>query len=177
MGKLLPVLIVLFGLIGGTGAGYLLRPAADPDAPADAEVDVAADDHAAPEPADDDHAAAHDAGGHDAPAGPVNDFVKLNNQFVVPVVRDGGVTAIVVLSLSLETESGQAERVYAFEPKLRDAFLQVLFDHANAGGFDGNFTADDSLGALRRSLRESAQAVLGPAVKDILLLDILRQDG
>ncbi len=32
-------------------------------------------------------------------------------------------------------------------------------------------------GALRRSLRESAQAVLGPAVKDILLLDILRQDG
>ena len=68
------------------------------------------------------------------------EYVKLNNQFVVPVVEDGRVAAMVVLSLSLEVEAGNTEAVYQREPKLRDAFLQVLFDHANVGGFCGSFT-------------------------------------
>jgi flagellar protein FliL len=168
MQRILPVLIVLSGLAAGTGAGYLLRPEA---ATGDGGAASAGDGGETEADAGPAGPKASDT------AGPTSDFVKLNNQFVVPVVRDGAVTAIVVMSLSLETGPGQAERVHAYEPKLRDAFLQVLFDHANAGGFDGNFTADDSLGALRRSLVEAARAVLGPTVRDILLLDILRQDG
>lgn len=178
MQRILPVLIVLFGLSAGTGTGYLLRLWRS-DAGAAAQPDAAGHGEATAEPAHGDTAGA-DAGHGDTGHGEADtgaDYVRLNNQFVVPVVRDGAVAAIVVLSLSLEAEPGSAERIYALEPKLRDAFLQVMFDHANSGGFDGNFTADQSLGALRIALREAARGLIGPDVRDVLMLDILRQDG
>ena len=64
------------------------------------------------------------------------EYVKLSNQFVVPVVKGKTVVSLVVLSLSLEVPEGQKDAVFRREPKLRDSFLQVLFDHANIGGFD-----------------------------------------
>jgi hypothetical protein len=66
--------------------------------------------------------------------------------------------------------------VYGREPKLRDGFLIVLFDHAAAGGFDGDFTAPTKLAALRRALTEQARAILGPIANDVLIQDIVRQD-
>ena len=81
-----------------------------------------------------------------------------------------------VLSLSLETVPGLTETVFAHEPKLRDLFLQVMFDHANMGGFQGAFTQSSNLETLRRALREVAQAQLGPDVTNVLIVDIVRQD-
>jgi len=104
------------------------------------------------------------------------DYVKMNNQFVVPVVNQGAVSALVVLSLTLHIPTGGSETVFQREPKLRDMFLQVLFDHANAGGFDGAFTAGPNMDRLRTALREVAQGVLDGNVFDILITDIMRQD-
>ena len=67
--------------------------------------------------------------------------------------------------------------VYEREPKLRDAFLRVMFDHANAGGFDGAFTNSNQMDVLRRALREVAQKTIGPTASDVLILDIVRQDA
>jgi flagellar protein FliL len=105
------------------------------------------------------------------------EYVKLNNQFVVPVVEKGRVAAMVVLSLSLEVAPGDTEAVYQREPKLRDVFLQVMFDHANTGGFSGSFTDGSNLIVLRTSLKEAAAQVLGPGVSDVLITDIARQDS
>lgn len=105
------------------------------------------------------------------------EYVKLNNQFVVPVVASDRIEALVVVSLSLETDAGLREAVYAQEPKLRDAFLRVLFDHANMGGFHGAFTRSDRLGPLRTALREVARGQLGAAVREVLIVDIARQDN
>lgn len=161
--KLLPILLALLGLGGGLGAGVLLRPAHEPLA-AEAEP---TDGHAVAETEPTDHAA--DPG--------LTEFVKMNNQFVVPVVDRGKVSALVVLSLSLEVDVGNTEAVYEREPKLRDVFLQVLFDHANVGGFSGSFTDGANLVVLRTSLREAAGLVIGTAVKDVLITDIARQDS
>ncbi len=68
------------------------------------------------------------------------EYVKLPNQFVVPVMAKGKVGAMVILSLSLEVEQGTTQEVYEIEPKLRDVLLQVMFDHANSGGFTGAYT-------------------------------------
>lgn len=163
--KILPVLLALVGLGGGIGAGLFLRPA--PEA-ADQAGETAAD-------ASKDKAAEAKAEGAEDGAEP--EYVKMNNQFVVPVVEEGRVAAMVVLSVSLEVEAGSTEAVYQREPKLRDAFLQVLFDHANIGGFSGSFTDGANLVVLRTSLREAAGLVLGTAVKDILITDIARQDS
>lgn len=153
--RLLPGLLVLAGLVAGGAAGYLARPAAPPQ----------------------DGAAAGIAEGGPPAAGPGRDFVRLNNQFVVPVVEGGQVRALVILSLAIEAAAGASDRVFAQEPKLRDAFLRVLFDHANAGGFRGAFTAGGTLGALRAALREAAVGVLGPLAIDVLITDIGRQDA
>lgn len=181
--KLLPLLLAGLGLGAGIAAGLTLRPdpmAKDPAESADAGHGATADEHA---PSGDDHAPAE--GDHAEDAAPAGDhaedglpeYVKLNNQFVVPVVEEGRVKAMVVLSLSLEIEAGLSETIYDREPKLRDAFLQVLFDHANTGGFSGSFTDGANLVVLRTSLHEAAALILGTAVMDVLITDIARQDS
>lgn len=163
--KILPILLALIGLGGGVGAGMVLRP--------DAEH-AAALDGAAPKAGE--HAVAEE-GEEAEPEEGAPEYVKMNNQFVIPVVEDSRVASMVVLSLSLEVAPGNTEMVYQREPKLRDAFLQVLFDHANVGGFSGSFTDGANLLVLRTSLKEAAALVLGPVVSDVLITDIARQDG
>jgi flagellar protein FliL len=170
---LFPLILGLFGLGAGIGAGLFLKPEdAAKDHPDGEPMDpAAADGHEADEdPAKGDESHAEEDG-----VGP--EYVKLNNQFVVPVVQEGRVAAMVVLSLSLEVETGSTEAVYQREPKLRDVFLQVLFDHANVGGFSGSFTDGSNLVVLRTSLKEAAALVLGTTVRDVLITDIARQDS
>ncbi|WP_431297581.1 flagellar basal body-associated FliL family protein [Tabrizicola sp. BL-A-41-H6] len=171
LGKALPVLLAVLGLGGGTAAGLFLRPADHPETAAESQAAESGDAEISPEAEGD---TGHEAGSEDAQ---LPDYVKMNNQFVVPVVSEGRVTAMVVLSLSLEVATGSTEAVYAREPKLRDAFLQVLFDHANVGGFNGSFTDGSNLISLRTSLREAAGMIIGDTIKDVLITDIARQDG
>lgn len=176
---LLPVLLGLAGLGGGVAAGLFLRPAAASGDHATAEPDPHAEEATAGEAAHDEPSAEGDHGTESADdhaeGGP--EYVKMNNQFVVPVVRDGRVDALVVLSLSLEVEAGSTEAVYLREPKLRDVLLQVMFDHANVGGFSGSFTDGSNLIVLRTSLKEAAAMILGTTVRDVLITDIARQDS
>jgi hypothetical protein len=167
--KLLPILLALVGLGAGAGAGFFLRPVPEAEDHAADTVD------GAHEPADAHAAEDEGAEAEDAEGGP--EYVKMNNQFVIPVVERSRVAAMVVLSLSLEVEPGNTEAVYQREPKLRDAFLQILFDHANTGGFSGTFTDGSNLVVLRNSLKEAAVQVLGKAVTDVLITDIARQDS
>jgi hypothetical protein len=76
----------------------------------------------------------------------------------------------------LEAKTGAREAIYAREPKLRDAFLQVLFDHANTGGFKGAFTDSGTMSTLRTALTEIAQKTIGNQINDVLVIDIVRQD-
>lgn len=155
--KLLPVLLALVGLGIGAGAGLFLRPAPEEHALEDGAEKPAVDEEAEPE----------------VPP----EYVKMNNQFVVPVMDGGKVISMVILSLSLEVEAGKSQDIYAREPKLRDKFLQVLFDHANSGGFQGSFTDGSNLVLLRKALLETATGVMGEMVKDVLISDIARQDS
>lgn len=105
------------------------------------------------------------------------EFVKMSNQFVIPVVEGNSIAALVVISLSLETRPGISDEIYDREPKLRDAFLRILFDHANMGGFKGaSFIQTETLDLLRTALREVAQEEIGPEVLNVLIMDIIRQD-
>ena len=171
---LLPVLLAVVGAAAGIGAGIALKPAG-PTADAAAVEDPCGPTQPAAQDAPDDPAPGP------APASaaddPTTEYVKMSNQFVVPVVDGERVAALVVLSLSLETVAGARTDVHAREPKLRDVFLQVMFDHANAGGFSGAFTSGDRIDRLRGALREAAQTVLGDRVIDVLVTDIARQDN
>jgi len=165
--KLLPILLALLGLGAGLGAGMALKPPPEPLAGEDpcGTPDKA---QATPKPT------VKDGEGE---AAAIHDYVKMNNQFVVPVVEGGRISALVILSISLEVQLATGEQVYQREPKLRDGFLRVLFDHANAGGFRGAFTEANNMTILRNALLEVAQNALGPIVSDVLIVDIVRQDN
>jgi flagellar protein FliL len=154
--KTLPVLLLIVGVGAGIGAGNFFGPE-------NSEDDDALVEHA---PAVDYNVLEDDF-----------EYVKLNNQFVVPVVHGEKVSALVVMSLSLETMPGMTEAIFAREPKLRDAFLQVMFDHANMGGFDGSFTSSNTLDTLRTALREVAQKEFGDDISNVLIMGIARQDS
>jgi len=174
MKKLLPILLALIGIGGGIGAGVMLRPP-----PAEVvEIQPCGDgsDIAKSAAHGDDHGADHGDEGSTGPEGELREYVKLNNQFVVPVVTESKVEALVVLSLSVEVGPGQKELVYAREPKLRDSFLQVLFDHANMGGFRGAFTNANNMDVLRNALNEAARKAIGDTISDVLITEIARQD-
>lgn len=156
--KIIPIILALVGAGAGVGAGLVLRPAPEPLTAEQAEAaEKAAKAEVSPEE--------------------MPEFVKLNNQFIVPVIKEDRVSAMVILALNLEVRTGMTPEIYAREPKLRDGLLQVLFEHANAGGFDGSFTDGDNLVLLRRSLLESAQKTMGDGIIDVLISDIARQDS
>ena len=161
MKMLLPIIMLLIGAGAGIGAGVMLKPAPQEiTEPYGEEMGETAKKAEKEEEERDDG----------------SDYVTLNNQFIVPVVRDERVEALVVLSLGVELDAGNDEEVYKREPKLRDALLQVMFDHANMGGFRGKFTDGNKMDVLRLSLTEAAQSVVGSAVRSIVITSIARQD-
>ena len=172
--KLLPLALLLIGSSAGVGAGIFMRPAPASEISGEDYADSYSDhgNHEGKKQGEknaDDHDGALDAG--------ATEFVKMSNQFVVPIVNNGRVAALVVLGLSIEVPSGDTDVIYQRQPKMRDSFLQVLFDHANMGGFDGAFTDAQMLGQLRDALRDVAQRDIGSeTVKDVLIVEIARQD-
>ncbi len=153
--KLLPLVFLLLGIGAGIGAGVFLSPP------------VVSHDQQEAKPVEQTE---------ESEAGQSSEFVKLNNQFVVPIVEGERVVSLVVLSLSIETKVSMNDVVYAREPKLRDLFLRVMFDHANMGGFNGSFTQPDMLDVLRASLKDVARSELGDDVEGVLITNIARQD-
>lgn len=161
MKLILPLLILVIFIGGGAGAGFFLRPVPEviEDEATEGETETS-EEEAEEEIPDEDVA-----------------YVKLNNQFVIPIVKNDAVAALVVLSITLETSTEFSEMLYEKEPKIRDVFLRVLFDHAYGGGFDGSFTTSPSLDTLSHALLEAVHNEIGPEVQSVLITDIVRQDA
>lgn len=158
MRRLLPILIALIALAAGIGAGHMLRPPPP-----------------APEPV------AEIAQGLTVPTRPPppaeTTVLRLPNQFLVPLIGEGRVRAMVVVGIALELLPGHGIEMQRDEPRLRATFLQLLFDYANLGGFDGVFTSGEQLLALRRTLLEAARDEFGETVHDVLVIDLVRQES
>ena len=157
MAKLLPIILLLIGVGVGGGAGMFVKPD-EPVCEGEACDETAEHIEEEGDPAEE------------------PSYLAMKNQFVVPVIEDELVKSLVVLSISLETGPNDTQYVFSREPKIRDTFLQVLFDHAHVGGFDGAFTESGRLSLLRVALLEAVHTVVGGTVSDILITDIVRQE-
>lgn len=145
---LLPLILLLFGLGLGAGAGWWLRPVVESTPVEQAEAEPS-----------------------------TSEYVKFPREFVIPLLEHGRVAGMVVMQLSLEVPLGETEKVLMLEPRLRDEALRVLFEHANAGGFRGNFTEAANITVMLRALLEVAQKIAGPTVRQVLITDLARQDS
>lgn len=157
---LLPLVLAIVGIGAGVGAGLAMRPGANETEQAAPGAETGSGGAERPSP---------DATGN-------RDYVKLNDQFIVPIIHDTQLDSMMIVSLGLEIDEGTRENIYAIEPKLRDILLQVMFDHANMGGFNGVFTQADTLDVLRRALTDAARQITGPVLHKVLIRDIARQD-
>lgn len=162
---LLPLILLIIGVGVGVGAGVMLEPASEQGELSEQNAEPGTNSH--PDDATQNHQTQNEADAR---------YVALNNQFVIPIIARDRVDALVVLSLGIEIDSAQTENVYQREPKLRDEMLQVLFNHANLGGFAGQFTDSKNMDDLRRALLEVAQSVLGPSARAVVIIEIARQD-
>ena len=106
----------------------------------------------------------------------VYSYVELQNQFVVPLTRGEAIIGLVAVSLAVEGREGSETAILEAEPRLRDAFLRVLFDHARAGGFAGDFTSGTSMSELRTRLDGAAREAMGSVVEGVLITSVARQD-
>lgn len=165
---LLPVIFLLVGLGAGIGAAKFLTPKTPEVASETNERKKEPDKTPKNQDGEVKPGKGEETNGYE--------YLKLTKQFVVPVVKDDQISAMVTMSLSLEANPAITETFYAIEPKLRDRFLQVLFDHANTGGFDGIFTESDNLTVLRKALLEVARKDLGADVSQVLIMSVNRQD-
>lgn len=163
MKLLIPLIMALFGLAAGAGAGWYLRPP-PPDESASETVQEEDARNVAARAADESRSGDHET-------------LRLTNQFMVPLVRDDRVYAIVVIGLALELTQGHDITLARHEARLRAAFLQALFDHANMGGFEGVFTSGEVLLGLRGQLRAIAREQLGASLRDVLITDLIRQEA
>lgn len=195
MKKILGLLIPVIAAIAGIVAGDALRPGSEDAAHAAAEPAVdqhgapAAEDHgsdhpapAAPPPAEAHGSSGSGAGGHGAQAGAHGDAAEegwftFPGQFFVPLMRNGDMGAVMILTLTIETSGAELPAMQAQEHRLRDALLRELLIHANTGGFDGNFTSEARLAPLRERLHKAADASTSLTVKAVLIEDIARQEG
>ena len=168
----LPVLLAILGFVGGAGAGWWMKPPAEEPqrcvGPEGEElVGEICDEILADEEEDADPGAS--AGAEDS------EFMTLDRQFIVPVVSEDRVASMMVLTLSIEVAPGAVEDVFQQEPKLRDALLRALFEHAYTGGFGGDFTNERVMRELRRNLLIAARSVMGEDARDVLVADIIKQ--
>ncbi len=168
MNKFAPVVFLLVGLAAGAGAGIALKPKGGSTGASESQAETGK------EKSDTDN---NQDVAKKPKASPSDfEYLKLSRPFVVPVVESERIAAMVMMSLSLEVVPGISDSFYSIEPKLRDRFLQVLFDHANTGGFDGNFTNSDNLAVLRKSLLNVARKEMGDDVTKVLITSVNRQD-
>ena len=163
--KIMPLLALILGLAGGGAAAIFLAP--PPDDQPMSQNEATTPDAQSETSSDDLQDGASDS----------FEIVKLPSQFVVPVIMDNRVRAMVILTVALEVEVGQGDRVRALEPKLRDEFLAELFSLAALDGFKDEMISRKTLELVKRALSVRSSGVLGLQNVNVLVTDMARQDA
>lgn len=164
--KLLIILLATLGLVAGLAAGHFsapkpLKTVATELKDNTQEPSNAADDHLVPSKTTKRPQAEETA-----------EYAKIDKQFFVPIVEKNEVVSMVVISMAVEVEQGATDLVYLHEPKLRDEFLSVLFNHGRSGAF----TEPHLLKDLRTSLDAAVVRVIDEQARQVLLTSIIKQD-
>lgn len=103
-------------------------------------------------------------------------YLKFKRQFVVPVMKEGKIDALIIMNLNYELNSDAPENVYTYEPKLRDAIMRELLGLSRDGVFGEGLTSADSYEKIRNRLLGAGQAIIPEGIRGVLILDIARQE-
>lgn len=184
---LAPVVVVLFAVAGGVG-GNLLKSGGVESGEAHAS---ASDDGGHGKPESDSHASSDDghkpkkkkASGHGGDdghgeGGNSSDtaFYKFSREFVVPIMADRRVKALVILHLSLEVDEATNSELFSLDPKLRDNIMTTLIGLSNDGKTLDELTSADSYETIRSMVLMNLQSGVSENIQNVLIMDVGKQD-
>jgi hypothetical protein len=183
---LFPVVMAVFaagGVVTANKLGGDGSPAPASTSHDDAGDDKKADSHGKSEKTDS-HGKSEKsdkkASGHGEPSEEGNDggtdFIKFKRQFVVPVLKDNAVDALILINLALEVPSSQRDEMFRLEPRFRDGFIRELLQLSDDGYFDQELTSSDTYEILRETLSRAANDISESGVNKVLILDLSRQE-
>lgn len=112
---------------------------------------------------------------YDDGAGTVS-YLKFKRHFVVPVMKNGTIEALVIMNINLLLNENAPDQTYNLEPKVRDALMRNLMGLSNQGAFGNSLTNAENFENIRLELLKAAKSVLSDSVDDVLILDIARQE-
>lgn len=175
MRRLLPILVVLLGLGGGIVAGFFLKPPPGPQPevePGRERVGTGAGNAVGPAVPD------PGAAGKEKDETKVTErtYVSVGTQTIIPVVDGDKTTALMLFELAVDVDPSAHDQAVMAEPRLRDAFLRALLKMSSTGAFDETYTEDWVIDELRRNLGDQARRFLGDSLREVLVLDVIRQE-
>ena len=178
---LFPIVLILVVILGGVSADFLRNRQIDAAAKPDVSTAKQSTSHASK---NDSHSKkkakkkkkdSHSKGKQDIiSTAPI--YMKFKRQFVVPVMKDGKIESLVLLNLNLELKPEAPSNTYTLEPKLRDAIMRELLALSHAGVFSHDLTSADTYDKLRAALLFASESIITDGVKNVLILDLARQD-
>lgn len=172
--KLLPILITLIAV---GGAGYVALQLKGPrtvDAAMKAREAEGGGEHGGGGGHGDDHGKVVKVHGEEE--GDAYGYLDFRRNFIIPVMGDNRVDALVLLTFSVEMEADKIEEARTREPRIRDAFMKQLLSLSHEGVFNQDITDPDVYNVIQERLLETAREVVDENVKSILLVDFARQD-
>lgn len=190
MKSIITVIITIVCIVAGGFGGNLLRtmtsgPSSEPEAEAGhaggaAEGEKGEDDHAGKK---DEHAkkpdkkdGKHGKDGKDGDAAPAVIYYKFTREFVVPIIRDGRVSSLVILNLNLEADASIERELFDMEPKLRDNIMTTLITLSNDGTTFESMTSVKNYESIRSLVLQNLGSVVKEGITNVLIVDLAKQD-
>lgn len=182
LNKIIPAVVVIVGAIAG-GFGAQMLSGSPAEATADAsEVEGDSKD----EKAKDDYGGDKDKK-KDAKAGDYGDqkggdyggattYFKFSREFVVPLMRDDKVKSLVILNINIEVDANATAGLFAQEPKLRDNIMMSLIELSHDGVTLDNITDVESFETIRSVLVKNLKKIAPEGIKNVLILDVGKQE-
>ena len=103
-------------------------------------------------------------------------YYKFSREFVVPIMRGGQVKSLVILHISLETDSSTAEALFSEEPKLRDNIMTTLIELSNDGRTLVEVTDVNNYETIRALILMNLKDAIDDGIKNVLIVDVAKQD-
>jgi len=172
-------LVAIIFVAAGSFAAIVLKSPSEASA---SQVEKSADDYPSDDHGDDyekadkkKKAKKDDGHGKKATTGS-NAYYKFSREFVVPIMRGGQVKSLVILHISLETDTSTSEKLFSEEPKLRDNIMTTLIGLSNDGRTLEQPTDINNYETIRSMILMNLQDSIDSGIRNVLIVDMAKQN-
>ena len=175
MKNIISLIVIILFSVGGSVAGNMLRGSGDQG---QAHAEASSQDIEK----DDAHGTAKKKG-HGSDANHSNEdygsettFYKFSREFVVPIMAERRVKALVILHISLEVDEKTSDQLFSLDPKLRDNIMTTLIGLSNDGRTLDELTNPESYETIRSMILMNLRSGVSEGIQNVLIMDVGKQD-